>query len=179
MFDGTSWKFRILYFLTSMAPAYFLFIFTQSKLDILVSLGLFLIMISLSLILKKWIEKRESQGVRKPRYFVSKIESKNGDISSFLLGVILPSVISGTENFIVDLAIFITLQVCLFVLMIKSSSILPNVFLILLGLNIFEMEDGKFILSFRKRLIDSGDEYISITRLGDSNTCNTYIRKRK
>lgn len=179
MFDGTSWKFRILYFLTSMAPAYFLFIFTQSRLDILVSLGLLLVMISLSLVLKKWIEKRGNQGVRKPDYFVTKIESKNGEMPSFLLGVILPSVISGTENFVTNLAIFIILQVCLFVLMIKSSSILPNVFLILLGLNIFEMEDGKFIFSFRKRLTDSDDEYISITRLGDSNTCNTYIRKKE
>ena len=179
MFDGTSWKFRILYFLTSMTPAYLLFIFTQIKFDILLLLGLFLIMISLSIVLKRLIEKRGNQGVRNPRYLVSKIESKNGEIPSFLLGVILPSVISGTEEFIINLIIFITLQVCIFVLMIKSSSILPNVFLIFLGLNIFEMDDGKYIFSFRKRLIDSGDEYISITRLGDSNTCNTYVRKRE
>lgn len=178
MFDGTSPLFKILYFFTAMAPAYFLFIFTQAKLDVLTSLGLFLITISCTIVLKIMIEKRADEGIKTPKYTVPKIEKKNGEIPSFLLGVILPSVIGGADKFIINLTIFIVLQLCLFLLMMKSSSVFPNVLLILVGLNIFEMDDGKYIFSFRKKLVDVDETIISITVLGDSNTCNTYVRKK-
>ncbi|CDI46125.1 hypothetical protein [Lactococcus lactis] len=179
MFDGTSWLFKILYFLTAMSPAYFLFIFTQVKLGVLGSIGLFLIISLCTIPLKIMIEKSADEGVKTPKYEVTKIETKNGEIPSFLLGVILPSVIGGADNFIMNLIIFIVLQLCLFILMIKSSSILPNVLLIFMGLNIFEMEDGKYIFSSRKKLVEIDETTISITRLGDSNTCNTYVRKKE
>ena len=154
MFDGTSWLFKILYFLTAMSPAYFLFIFTQVKLGVIGSIGLFLIISLCTIPLKIMIEKSADEGVKTPKYEVTKIETKNGEIPSFLLGVILPSVIGGADNFIMNLIIFIVLQLCLFILMIKSSSILPNVLLIFMGLNIFEMEDGKYIFSSRKKLVE-------------------------
>ncbi|WP_285012602.1 hypothetical protein [Lactococcus formosensis] len=179
MFDGTSWKFRILYFITAMSPAYFLFIFTQLKLDVSISLGIFIMLVCCTFLLKNMINKRVNEGVEISKYRIPKIEAKNGEISSFLLGVILPSVIGGADNFRINIMIFIVLQFCLFLLMIKSSSILPNVPLILFGLNIFEMSDGKYIISFRKQIIDIDEESISITRLGDSRNCNTYIRKTK
>lgn len=179
MFNGTSWFFRILYFLTAMAPAYFLFILTQLKLNVLILLGILVITFFCTLLLKSIIKKRGTEGIEISEYRISKLKTKNGEIPSFLLGVVFPSVIGGVDKISVNLTIFITLQLCLFLLMIKSSSILPNALLILIGLNVFEMEDGKFILSFRKNLADVNEQTISITRLGDSINCNTYVRKKE
>ncbi|EMC49358.1 hypothetical protein [Streptococcus mutans] len=179
MFEGTSFIFKILYFLTAMMPAYMLFC-AQSNLYLWILPTVILFMsIGIGLLLKFSLQNRAQKnlGVGISNYTVGVVNSKNGDITAFLLGVIIPSVISLSDDLTIKVIGFLILQILLFILMIKSSSIFPNILMLLLGMNIFELDDGKYIIAFTSQLASKQDNKINIRRMGDSEFCSTYIRE--
>lgn len=102
--------------------------------------------------------------------------SKNGDVISFLLSVILPSVITISDHFYINLVTFIILQVLIYKLMVRSNNIFPNILMIILDMDIYEVEINKqtnirYIITFNGKKINRG----IISRIGDSTSCNTYI----
>ncbi|HHF7032423.1 hypothetical protein [Streptococcus mutans] len=179
MFEGTSFIFKILYFLTAMMPAYILFC-AQSNLYLWISpIIIFIASVGIGFLLKSSLRDRAQKrlGVGISDYAVGVVNSKNGDITSFLLGVVIPSVISLSDTLSVKIIGFLVLQLLLFILMIKSSSIFPNILMLLLGMNIFELDDGKYIVAFSSQLASKQDNKVNIRRMGDSEFCSTYIRE--
>ncbi|WP_233723936.1 hypothetical protein [Listeria ivanovii] len=87
------------------------------------------------------------------------ITKKNGDVVAFLTGTILSSVLVFQDELLVTLAIFISLQILIFMLTIRSSSVFPNVLLIFFCMDIYELEDGNYILTIDKKLRVSGKQY--------------------
>lgn len=178
MFEGTTFLFKLLYFFTAMVPAYILFHF-QNHQDYLAVVGFILIGVAIGIKLKMMLQNRanKKQGVGDNRYKLPEIININGDITSFLLGVIIPSVIDISDTWRDKMMIFLGCQLLLFILMTRSSSIFSNVILILLGTNIFEMENGDYIISLSSHLAKKTDHFVSVRRLGDSEFCNTYIKE--
>ncbi|WP_228474669.1 hypothetical protein [Listeria welshimeri] len=178
--------FKATYFVTAMTPAYILFIL-QIKMqinkvsDILIYsiLGVFLFLSVLSLIFLKWLmikRGKEKDGYNKKILInrTNKIAKKNGDVVAFFMGIILPSVLVFQDELLITLIVFIILQILIFTLTIRGSSVFPNILLIFFGMDIYELKDGNYILTIDKKLRIS-DKPNLYTRLGDSADCNTYL----
>ena len=110
--------------------------------------------------------------------------NKNGDIISFMLGVIFPSAATYSSNNIINIFLFLLIQLFIYKLMVRSSSIFPNVILIVFfNIDIYNFnytynnkEKNIYVLchSNINKSTSSNDIYLS--RLGDSIECNTYRR---
>ncbi|EIO1318644.1 hypothetical protein LOT12_001100 [Listeria innocua] len=169
-----------------MLPVYLLFGF-QVKMEVkgtneilihLFLVGFLIIAISMMLFLKKNLNKRyrDKSGVN---LYLSidrngKIIKKNGDILAFLMGTILPSILIIEEHLVETLVIFISLHFLIFILTTRSSTVFPNIFLILVGVNIYELDDGKYVLALGETLNNSKKASLFVS-LGDSEFCNTYL----
>ncbi|EAD2556836.1 hypothetical protein Y190_04280 [Listeria monocytogenes] len=186
IFEGTSFLFKITYFVTAMLPAYILFSLqikmqTNKVSDTVIYfiLGIFLVLSVLSLAFLKGLllkRGREKNGHNK-RILINRtnqIAKKNGDVVAFFMGSILPSVLVFQDELLITLIVFIILQILIFTLTIRASSVFPNILLIFFGMDIYELEDGNYILTIDKklRIFDKPNLY---TRLGDSGDCNTYL----
>ncbi|EAE7690295.1 hypothetical protein B6S74_14935, partial [Listeria monocytogenes] len=142
-------------------------------------LGIFLVLSVLSLAFLKWLllkRGREKNGHNK-RILINRtnqIAKKNGDVVAFFMGIILPSVLVFQDELLITLIVFIILQILIFTLTIRGSSVFPNILLIFFGMDIYELEDGNYILTIDKKLRIS-DKPNLYTRLGDSTDCNTYL----
>ncbi|EAE8661909.1 hypothetical protein BR095_13855, partial [Listeria monocytogenes] len=102
------------------------------------------------------------------------IIKKNGDVLAFLMGTIIPSILIIEEHLIETLVVFISLQFLIFILTTRSSTVFPNILLILVGVNIYELDDGKYILVLGETLNISKKSRLLVS-LGDSEFCNTYL----
>lgn len=191
MFEGTTKWFKILYFLTAMLPAYLLFllqivdnleikdIFNKvSYLEFIVAFGILnLFVFLIASILKRKLKETINTGLTREYKASTLVNSKNGDVVSFLLGVIFPSVVTFSSNIYVSIIVFLLLQVLIYKLMVNSSNIFPNVLMIIFfKMNIYEIEvtnieDVRYIITFnQKRLITN-----SVMRIGNSPLCQTYV----
>ena len=192
MFEGTNFIFRIFYFLTMMLPAYILYImkiFDQQKENVLnnkiiyLIISGFLISVIISYILNIMI--KNSSGYQK-EITIEQIISKNGDILSFLLGTVISSVIT-FESIVLSIVSFIFIQIIIYQLMIKSSTIFPNIVMTLFfKMNIYKVttqkktsknsavENTLYLINFSNETIQKGN----IQRIGDSNKSNIYYFKR-
>lgn len=175
MFTGTSYYFRILYFLTTMLPAYIVFVL-QLKIDELVCVGLILLICILEYIMGVFIEKmiinREKSAVNKSESI--SIESKNGDILTFIFGVIVPSILLPDDSSNIKLlAIQVSIQLVIFIIMQKSSDIVPNVTLILQGISTYKTNNGEYIISNSTTMENGSLE--NMYRLGDSEKVKIFI----
>lgn len=145
MFLGTNKKFKILYFITSMFPAYLIIFFyvldnylrenREYNLCLLILL-LFIFVFIFFLLgskLKRLIEDTDGTSLStnvKSELII--LEEMNGDVISYLLGVIFPSIIIISESSLkINILIFIIIQLSIYILTIRSTSLLPNVFMIL------------------------------------------------
>lgn len=197
MFYGTRFPYKLLYFVTAMSPAYFLFIlqlnhkfngeigFTLKKQDINVyhlCCILFLLVISLSLILKFLLNRQFKKGRgylllsnELGEFDKNKIEDSNGNIISFLLGTVVPAVLIIETSLIEAIIVFVILQIIIFILVNKSSEIFPNIMLIILGVDICKMASGKylFILKGRNRDISK------VLQLGNPSKSKLFITSLK
>ncbi|MBC1435905.1 hypothetical protein HB848_11205 [Listeria rocourtiae] len=186
MFIGVRMYVKIFYFITSMMPAYILFTiqiyFSYSPFSekflylIVVSLfGIALIMgKSLELLLRKRVKM--GSGYKNVGFRRISIKNRNSDVTSFLLGTILPSVILIDGSYLSSLFIFISLQLVLYKLVMRSSSIFPNVVLIMSKVDVCELENGNYIISSARF---DNDERDGCYKLGDSKDCNVYVLSRK
>lgn len=128
MFEGTSWWFRIFYFLTAMVPAYILFAFqfvdnyisdfdanlnendTNTSNVYLQLIIIVVLIFILGLLIGKFL-KRKIKGAADVDFTkdfkLDNIQhySKNGEVISFLLGVVFPSVFTFSNNKMISIII--------------------------------------------------------------------------
>ncbi|WP_283586688.1 hypothetical protein [Limosilactobacillus vaginalis] len=176
MFIGTSYLFRILYFLTSMMPAYVIFIL-QLKINGLVCCGLIIMICTLEYVagffIRSMIIKRSKNAVNKIAQVY--IKSKNGNVLTFVFGVIIPSILFPDNASNIKLILIqVGIQIMLFIVMQKSSDIIPNIVLILEGVAIYTTKDGNYIISLDD--IKNGIK-VRMYRLGDTERAKIFIGK--
>lgn len=163
MFQHTSWTFKILYYITSMAPAILLFTlklmylnFNQRSYDHLTILGvvlsLFILISSLASMLiyrmKKNYQNRnyyDQDYYDKDSFSSDKVSAVNGDPVSFLIsnitsvflvqGQVLPSIIT-----------YLVINLMIFTMMVKTYNIQPNLFLTLGGIDIIKTKNNQFLI---------------------------------
>lgn len=146
MFEGTSVVFKILYFLTAMCPAYLLFFLQLNTgngryVNYLLMIITIAIEFLLGLFLLYLVKKRKNKGVIKKE--IIDISNKNGDIITYIFGVIVPSVMQPNSNELTEyIIVFLVVQFTSYIIIMKSTSILPNVVLLLMGVNIYLLNSG-------------------------------------
>lgn len=163
MFQHTSWTFKILYYITSMAPAIMLFTlklmylnFDQRSYDHLtilgVVLGLFILISSLASMLiyrmKKNYQNRnyyDQDYYDKDSFSSDKVSAINGDPVSFLISNIT-SVFLVQEQVLPSIITYIVINLMIFTMMIKTYNIQPNLFLTLGGIDIIKTKSNQFLI---------------------------------
>ncbi|THF82112.1 hypothetical protein [Cohnella fermenti] len=187
MFFGTRFYFKLLYYLTAMTPAYLLFslqLFIKYKIGILKLFGIKIPWISFAILLvsfaliwgvKKLLhiatKRQENHYILNQRE--AKITQVNGDVVSFLLGVILPAVIFIEDSIAICMVVFIGLQFIIFLLVSKSSSVFPNIMAIMFSMNVYILDNGFYLISNEK--MTENYERIIAVRVGDSSNLLGYI----
>lgn len=197
MFYGTRFTYNLLYFLTAMSPAYFLFLlqinekfnqpfdycFWGINFNIYIwCLVLFLILIIVAFGLKKLLIIQFKRGLGTPvferdlfKFSKSNIEENNGSVISFLLGNIIPVVLIMENSIKEAFVVFILLQTIIFILTMKSSEIFPNIVLIILGVDICKTKDGDYLFIFKGENVNVESVY----QLGDAGKSRIYITAYK
>ena len=197
LFYGTRLFYDLLYFVTSMSPAYLLFLlqinqkfkqpFDWSIFNFQITIyswcGISLVILILfSLLLKCLLRRQFQNGSGTPvtatdlRYFFkSNIAEANGNVISFLLGNILPAVLILEHSLAEAIAVFISLQFIIFILIKKSSDIFPNIMLLLLGVDLCKTKQGHYVF------ILAGDDHdaLRVYQIGDAAKSKTYITAYK
>lgn len=163
MFQHTSWTFKILYYITSMAPAILLFTlklmylnFNQRSYDHLTILGVVLSLFILISSLASMLIYRMKKNYQNRNYYAQdyydkdsfssdKVSAVNGDPVSFLIsnitsvflvqGQVLPSIIT-----------YLVINLMIFTMMIKTYNIQPNLFLTLGGIDIIKTKSNQFLI---------------------------------
>lgn len=197
MFYGTRFIYNLLYFVTAMSPAYFLFLLQlnekfEKPLDKVIfdynitiyhwCAILFLLIIILSLVLKKLLLLQFTRGLGTPvlpnklqKFSVSNIDESNGNIISFLLGNIIPAVLIMESSLSEATIVFILLQLIIFILITKSSDIFPNILLIILGIDLCKTKDGDYLFILK----GSSTSMERVYQLGDAGKSKIYITAYK
>ncbi|WP_241774590.1 MULTISPECIES: antibiotic resistance protein VanZ [Lysinibacillus] len=201
MFYGTRWFYKILYFITAMSPAYFLFLLQLDDkfqhpfkmnwnikivtIDINVYWWcglLFIILFFLTwflrfLLTQQYINSSTNQvlpGNRKS-FEESELEEINGNTMSFLLGNIIPAVLIIEGNLYGAIIVFIVIQILIYTLIMKSTDIFPNIALVILGINLCKTKDSKYVFTFKsKKFID-----FKVYQLGEPTKSKIYITMYK
>lgn len=163
--------YKVLYFLTAMSPAYLLFfiqlyykfgdtfddVIFGIRFNIFVWLGILILFFVILLILLKGVliyqytnsSTDQVLGEGKEKFKENKLKEKNGDVISFLLGNILPAVFIIEEDLFITILTFLIIQVLIYFLVIMSTDIFPNVFLIILGIDLCKTEDENYVFTFK------------------------------
>ncbi|GGA91409.1 hypothetical protein GCM10007183_14510 [Staphylococcus muscae] len=193
IFYGTRFFYKFLYFITAMTPAYFLFLLQiddkfqhpfdttilKMKLDVYWWCGiLFLILFILALFLK-WLIINQYKtpstdrvlNNKKEKFKLNNLEEINGSIISFLLGNVLPAVLIIESNLLVAILIFIIIQILIYILIMKSTDIFPNIFLIILGIDLCKTEDDDYVFTFKSKKY----EEFKVYHIGEPLKSRLYI----
>ncbi|MED3034056.1 antibiotic resistance protein VanZ [Bacillus tropicus] len=197
MFYGTKWFYKVLYFITAMSPAYFLFLLQiddkykhpfKMKWNIKIAtidlniywwcgllfiiLMLFILILRI-LLIKQYTASSTNQVLPSNRktFEEDELEERNGSVISFLLGNILPAVLVIEGNLCVAIIIFIIIQMLIYVLIMKSTDIFPNIALIILGINLCKTKDNKFVFTFKSKKFEDFKVY----QLGNPEKSKVYI----
>lgn len=180
-----------------MSPAYFLFLLqlnhkfkNEIKLEIWsrelnvyhLCILLLIIIILLSLFLKYLIKRQFNKGrgnlLLNSELFdfdVSRIDDSNGSVISFLLGIVIPAVLIIETSLIEAIVVFIILQSIIFILVNKSSEIFPNIILIILGVDICKMVNGRYLLILKGK----NREISKVIQLGTPSKSKLFITSYK
>ncbi|GAE26236.1 hypothetical protein JCM9140_2275 [Halalkalibacter wakoensis JCM 9140] len=186
MFYGTKLFYKVLYYVTAMAPAYFLFLLQiNDKFNkafdtniYVMCLILFILIISLAYLLKNSLYRHyiKERGNEVPtseiqQYSQSNLEESNGSVISFLLGNIIPGVLIMENSIYEAIIVFLTLQILIFILIMKSSDIFPNILLVILGVDLCKTKEGKYLFVFKKETVSE----LKVFQIGDSSKSKTFI----
>ncbi|WP_251126668.1 antibiotic resistance protein VanZ [Exiguobacterium sp. s59] len=194
MFYGTKFYYKILYFLTAMSPAYLLFLLqfhSKFKVDvtditiwnikfnvIYVLIATICIMFILSIILS-FLIKHQYFSKSNTRIYVEtihffkehKLKEINGTVTTFLLGVIIPSIFIIETDPKIALGTFIFLQFLIYKIIMKSTDIFPNVVLIIFGINLCKTQEDNYVFTFKSKKYN---EFV-VYKIGDPNKSRMYI----
>ena len=178
MFKHTSWTFKIIYYITSMAPAILLFTLKIMYQDfdqrpyshgmiLGVIMGILIVISCLAWFLIRRIRKNYQKGsyyhqdyYDKDSFSSDKISAINGDPVSFLISNIT-SVFLVQAQLVPSIITYVIINFMIFVMMIKTYNIQPNLFIVLAGIDIIKTKHNQFLIV----LNDSYSEEDSIDRL--------------
>lgn len=197
MFYGTRFIYNLLYFVTAMSPAYFLFLLQVNDkfnkpfdkkiigIDFNIYTWCLVLFLSLSVIafILKWLLKVQfKKGLGTPvlsnkldKFSSYNIEETNGSVVSFLLGNIIPVVLIMENSIKEAIVVFLLLQVIIFILTVKSSEVFPNIVLIILGIDICKTKDGNYLLT----LNGQDEEILKVYQIGDVRKSRLYVSAYK
>ena len=172
-FRDTTLAFRLVYFITAMMPSLLIFVVSNIKLIVpcVINLQKQPIFIIISLIILLLMIYCILTIISQPANCTMKIIhiiDVNDKTISLLTGIILPTVVSNTDNLCVNLLTYFGMLFVIYKLMMRSSNSFPNLFFILLGYDLYKCEaneksidisehkDNVFILS--KKGLREGEE---------------------
>lgn len=182
-----------------MSPAYFLFLLQvkgkyaeilnkklwcvsyNSIMDFII-VSIPLVAFILGFLLKKLLIYQYKQGTNEQvteneeQFKFENIQQKNGNVISFLLGNIFPSVIIIENNIIICVIFFIVLQFLIFKVVMNSTDIFPNVILILYRVDIIQTNLGKYSFVFYEK---SKNDIFKVYQIGKPFISKLYITKYK
>ena len=195
MFQGTRLYYKVLYFITAMAPSYLLFLlqlgkefgyiltFSIFKGEIKVKIifavfTLFIFLLFCAFLLKKILMRQyfhsstDQVFESDKEYFDSRnVEEKNSGMVAFLLGNVLPAVFILGKSPLSSILIFISLQLIIYILVMKSSDIFPNVLLVILKIDLYKTSDTRYFFFFKSKRYRE----LKVYQLGDVNASKIYI----
>lgn len=199
MFYGTKLWYKGLYFLTAMSPAYILFIlqihdsFKNKKGNLeffkweinfniycMCAVVLFFFLI-LAFILKRSLIRQYKKGLSDRhlgtlnQFKENNLAEENGNITTFLLGAIIPAVLIVDGNLYAAIVIFILLQFIIYKLIMRSTDLFPNVLLVILGINLCKTIDNNYVFTFKSKDYESPKVYI----IGDPSKSRMHITMYK
>lgn len=191
MFFGTKSWFKILYFITAMSPAYILYslhLYARDEICIFVLSGykipvITLILVKLFLLLGLIMRKilirvtKDNENPYHLNHSYREIIDQNGTSLVFLLGVIIPSVIYIENSLTINLIIFLFIQYLLYTLMSNSTTLFPNIVLIIYGIHSFRLRDGKYLVS-DKPMMQYSERELQTTIIGDKSNTLCYVKGR-
>ena len=181
MFRGTKFWFSFLYYITAMLPAYLLLVLQLNisrhrVINYIIVIILFIIGMCFAITLKQKIKARCRTAPQIIGISV-KIEKTNGDVITFLFGVVMPSLLLPDNGSITEqLVVTLVIQLFSYVIVRRSSDIVPNATLIIVGIDTYTINGNRYILTVNKHLQGSqitGD----FCRLGDTAESNILILK--
>lgn len=179
MFQKTNFYFKISYFYGAITPAIVLFS-VSIGLDLEIILIELLISFILTLKLKSvLINQGTGVGGVTKKINNAEVAEKNGEVLSLIFGIIIPSVIIPDNiDFLDKIFFFVAIQWVVYLLMVRSSSIFPNVLFILLGVNVYKLHDGDYLIDM-SGIIQHKKISVEAKRIGSSSMNNTYVVARR
>lgn len=197
MFYGTRLFYKLSYFITAMSPTYVLFLLQlNSKFENEVYINIFkfelnayeilfiiiLIMLLIAIFLKFIIQRQLKFGrgntmtITEMRDFEKEyIEEYNGNILSFLLGTVIPAVLIIETSIKEAIMVFLVIQIIMFILISRSSEIFPNLMLIILGIDLCKMINGKYLLLLNQE----DDQKRKVIQLGNPSKSKLFVTSIK
>lgn len=103
------------------------------------------------------------------------LEERNGNVISFLLGTVIPAVLIIESNIFVAFVVFIVIQILIYVLIMKSTDIFPNVLLIILGISLCRTHTNNYVFTFKSK----DYQQLKVYRLGDPEKTKIHITMYK
>lgn len=179
--------FHILFYLTSMSPAYLLFTlnvlylaYSNEQIEqqtIWIIWGLAIVLtVLLAYFFKKWLlhhyTNSDFEVLDKGEDYLSpeNITVVNGDAVSFLISNIT-SVFTVQSYVFPSIFAFVLMQLVMIVVFIRSNTMITNVGLILSGIDFFKTDKGEVFLNFNQKL----DVETHISQIGENNLSKTYL----
>lgn len=192
MFFGTKCLFKILYYITAMSPAYLLFslqLFEHNDIGVyiidaykvpLVTILILILSLVLTFLVKRNLiySTKSEENSYSVDFNTDQIVQINGNVVSFFAGVILPVIFYMKESILISISVFIGIQIMVYILVSKSDTIFPNILLLLFGLNIYTLNNGKFLIS-NLSVNELNKIKIDAVRMGDNSNLLAYVRKRR
>lgn len=144
-FKDTTFIFRLVYFITAMIPSLLIFIISNFSLMKPYILNfkkswffIAIILIGIFLVIKymhKFMNQSQNCTIE-----ITYIIDVNDKTISLLTGIILPTVVSTTDNLCVNLLTYFGMLFVIYKLMMRSSNSFPNLILILFGYDLYKCE---------------------------------------
>lgn len=179
MFQKTKFYFKISYFYGAITPAIVLFS-VSIGLDLQIILMEFLIGIIITSKLKSVLVNQATQdgGVTK-EFKKTGVADKNGEVLSLIFGIIIPSVIiPDSIGFFDKILLFLVIQWVVYLLMVRSSSIFPNILLILFGVNVYKLQNSDYLIDMNG-IVQHKEISLEAKRIGSSSMNSTYVVARR
>ncbi len=105
----------------------------------------------------------------------NKLEEVNGNVISFLLGTVIPAVLIIESDIKIAVAVFAVIQILIYILIMKSTDIFPNVLLIIFGISLCKTQHNAYVFTFKS---DTYQE-LKVYKLGDPERSKIHITMYK
>lgn len=186
MLIGTNVQFKILYFITTMSPAYLLFTISLIPENVnlmLISsnfpyINIWILVVIMEVLLFILLGNRLSRMLTKQSLLVNSgcergtLEySMNKGLVEFLMSIVISSTISLVMNQVFLSVIVVCLfQLILFILVCYSTDLIPNIILLIFGWSYVGWKEKHLFIKSKlyKRLVNEGIKSVNGTRIGDS-----------